>query len=173
MEIRALRENDDRTGLRSGDPDHDRFFHRFAGQDQLRLFVGVTYVGVEDDRILGYATVAAGHVECDGLPRTLRQGLPSYPLPILRLARLAVDAAARGRGIGSEFLRFVLNLALGMSSDFGCMGVLVDAKTGAVPLYEPYGFVRLESVLGGSDARPPPTLMFLPLDAVRKADDRW
>jgi hypothetical protein len=49
MEIRALREGDDRSGFRSGDPDLDRFFLRFAGQNQFRHHVGVTHVAVEDE----------------------------------------------------------------------------------------------------------------------------
>jgi len=167
--IRALREGDDRSGFRSGDPDLDRFFHRFAGQNQLRLFVGVTYVAIEEDRILGYATVAAGHLEVDALPVALRRGFPGHPLPILRLARLAVSVDEQRRGIGSELLRFVMNLALGMSTEFGCVAVVVDAKARAVGLYERYGFVKIESVLGGSDARPPPTLLFLSLATLRRA----
>jgi hypothetical protein len=69
LEIRALREDDDRTPFRSGDADLDRFFHQFAGQNQFRLHLGVTYVAVEDRTILGFATVAAAHVEIDDLHR--------------------------------------------------------------------------------------------------------
>src|SRR5262245_17225437 len=90
-ELRALRDDDDRAGFRSADADLDRFFHRFAGQNQFRHHLGVTYVAVEDGRILGYATTAPGHVEIDQLPAAARKKLPAYPLPILRLARLAVD----------------------------------------------------------------------------------
>ena len=63
---------DDRSQFRSGDPDLDRFFHKFAGQNQFRHHVGVTYVAVEDRRVLGFATVAPGHVEIDGLPVAAR-----------------------------------------------------------------------------------------------------
>jgi hypothetical protein len=42
MEIRALREADDRSQLRSGDADLDRFFHKYAGQNQFKHYVGVT-----------------------------------------------------------------------------------------------------------------------------------
>ena len=49
MEIRALREEDDRAAFRSGDPDLDRFLHRYAGQNQFRHHVGTTYVAVEGE----------------------------------------------------------------------------------------------------------------------------
>jgi GNAT superfamily N-acetyltransferase len=65
-------------------------------------------VAVEDRRILGFATIAAGHLEIEGLPAAPRARLPRYPLPVLRLARLAVDESAHSHGLGTELLRFVL-----------------------------------------------------------------
>lgn len=119
MEIRALRPEDDRTSFRPGDADLDHYLHQFAGQNQFRHHLGVTYVAVEDRTILGFATIAAAHVEIDDLPVTVRRKLPRYPLPVLRLARLAVDQAAQGQGLGLQLLRFVLRLALQMADDFG------------------------------------------------------
>src|SRR6266478_3383740 len=153
MQIRALREADDRSRFRSGDPDLDRFLQRFAGQNQFRHYVGVTYVAVEEDGVLGFATVAPGHVEIEGLPAAERNKLPRYPLPVLRL------------------LRFVLQLAGRMADDYGCVGVVVDAKPGAVEFYARYGFAPVEVVLGASAARPQPKPMFLAMRAIKAASD--
>ena len=169
IEIRALRERDDRASFRSGDADLDRFFRQFAGQNQFRHHLGVTYVASDDRRILGFATVAAAHVEIDELPASERRTLPQYPLPVLRLARLAVDQEAQGQGLGLQILRFVLTLALRMANDYGCVGVVVDAKPDAVTFYAKYGFLAVEAVEGGSDARPAPTPMFLSTRAIRAA----
>ncbi|MDP3775155.1 MAG: GNAT family N-acetyltransferase [Gemmatimonadales bacterium] len=169
MEIRALGEDDDRSQFQSGDPDLDRFLHRFAGQNQFRHYVGVTYVVAEDRRILGFATVAPGHVEVDGLPATARKKLPRYPLPVLRLARLAVDRSARGQGLGAQLLRFVCQLALRMAKDYGCVGVVVDAKPDAVGFYAKYGFIPLDAVEGQSDARPQASVMFLATRLIERA----
>jgi len=169
MEIRALREEDDRSQFHSGDPDLDRFFHRFAGQNQFRHYVGVTYVAVDKGKVLGFATIAPGHIEVEDLPAATRKKLPRYPLPVLRLARLAVDQDARGQGLGRRLLRFVLELAVQMANDYGCIGVCVDAKPGAVEFYERYGFGSIDVVEGQSDARPAPIPMFLALRAIRKA----
>jgi GNAT superfamily N-acetyltransferase len=171
MEIRALREGDDRSQLRSGDPDLDRFFHKFAGQNQFKHYLGITYVAVEGRRILGFATVAPGHVEIEKLPASLRKRLPRYPLPVLRLARLAVDQATRGQGLGRQLLRFVLQLALRMANEYGCVGVVVDAKPDAVDFYGRYGFLSIDVVEGQSDARPQPIPMFLAVRAIREALD--
>lgn len=171
MEIRALRETDDRSQFRSGDADLDRFLHRYAGQNQFRHSVGTTYVAVEGDRLLGYATVAPGQMNADALPATLRTGLPRYPLPILRLGRLAVDTKAQGEGVGAALLRYVLVLSLRLTDEFGCVGVLVDAKEGAVEFYARFGFVPLDAVSGQSGARPLPTPMFLHVRRIRSATE--
>jgi GNAT superfamily N-acetyltransferase len=172
VEIRLLQASDDRSAFRSGDSDLDRFFQRYAGQNQFRHHLGSTYVAVDQERILGYATVAPGQLEIDDLPAALRKKLPAYPLPILRLARLAVDEAVRGQGLGKEILRFVLQLAVRLASDYGCTGVLVDAKAEAIAFYGKLGFVALEVVEGQSDARPALTPMLLSVREIQAAARR-
>ena len=85
--VRLLRPSDDRSEFESGNIDLDRFFRQYAGQNQFRNHVGATYVSHDSDNVLGFATVAAGHIEIDGLPKSKKRTLPRYPLPILRLAR--------------------------------------------------------------------------------------
>ncbi|MGH8683244.1 MAG: GNAT family N-acetyltransferase [Burkholderiales bacterium] len=120
---------------------------------------------------MGFATVAPGHIEIDGLPFAARRKLPWYPLPVLRLARLAVDRSARGEGLGAQLLRFVLDLALRMANDYGCVGVIVDAKPDAVAFYGKYGFIPIEAIEGRADARPQQTPMFLATRAIKEARD--
>lgn len=172
MEIRALRASDDRSRFRSGDEALDRFFRQYAGQNQFRHHLGVTYVAVEGDRVYGYATVAPRHVEIDDLPDRARKRLPRYPIPVLGLARLAVDASGRSSGVGSQLLRYVVDLAAKMASEVGCAAIVVDAKPGAVEFYEKYGFARFDPLEGESDARPRPIAMWLPIEAVLRARRR-
>jgi GNAT superfamily N-acetyltransferase len=169
MEIRALRQTDDRSTFRSGDPDLDRFLVKYAGQNQFRHHIGTTYVADESGRIVGYATVAPGQMEFEGLRPGQRKNLPRYPLPVLRLARLAVDQAAQGQGVGTTLLRFVLQLALRMAGEYGCAGVVVDAKPRAVSFYEGLGFFALDVIEGHGASRPVPTSMFLPIQDIRAA----
>jgi GNAT superfamily N-acetyltransferase len=169
IEIRPLLETDDRTTFHSGDPDLDTFFARYAAQNQFRHHTGTTYVAVEGNRSLGYATIAAGNIEGDALPAKSRRALPRYPLPVLRLARLAVDATSQSRGVGSALLRHVFLLALRMSQDYGCVGIVVDAKLSAVEFYTRVGFSPLEIGEGELESRPRATPMFLPLDLIAAA----
>ena len=169
MEIRALRPADDRARFHSGDEDLDRFFHRYAGQNQFRHYLGVTYVAVDRGRVVGFATLAPRHVDIEDLPESTRKKLPHYPIPVLGLARLAVDESAKSIGLGAELLRFVLQLAAKLADEVGCAGVVVDAKPGAIDFYAKYGFNLIATLEGQSDARPRPTLMWLPIQAIKAA----
>jgi len=100
---------------------------------------------------------------------TLRRKLPRYPLPVLRLARLAVDISVQNRGIGKALLRYVLGMALKMAEMYGCVGVVVDAMLDALDFYARFGFVSLNVELGLLESRPLPVPMLLPLDLVRAA----
>ncbi|MBX3472681.1 MAG: GNAT family N-acetyltransferase [Planctomycetes bacterium] len=166
MEVRKLRPDDDRTPFRSGNLDLDRFFHRFAGQNQFRHHVGTTYVAVEEGVVVGFATVSPSAIEVKDLPPKRRKGLPSYPLPVLRLARLAVDERAQGRGVGLLLLKAVFVLARALATDFGCVGVVVDAKPEAVAFYARYGFEEFAILAGELGDRPAPKTLFLELGAI-------
>jgi hypothetical protein len=51
-------------------------------------------------------------------------------------------------------------------SEFGCVGVVVDAKPAAVEFYERFGFTPIDAVEGATAQRPQPTTMLLPLGSV-------
>lgn len=166
VEIRPLAPGDDRSGFVSGDPDLDRFFQKYAGQNQFRHHVGTTYAAVAGGTVIGFATVSAATIHVDEMPGNLRRRLPRYPLPVLRLARLTVDQRVQRQGIGRQLLLAVLLLAREMADRVGCVGVLVDAKPGAVEFYRRYGFDELQLLEGRLGDRPPPVPMFLPLGSI-------
>ena len=163
VQVRRLDPRDDRTGFRSEDIELDRFFQRYAGQNQFRHHIGTTYVAVQGDRITGFATVSSGEMLAERLTKKLRQRLPAYPLPRLRLARLAVDKRYQGHGIDRLLLRVVLELALEMQDRVGCISVVVDAKPDAVNFYSSLGFQPIDLIIGGLGDRPLPVAMFLPI----------
>jgi GNAT superfamily N-acetyltransferase len=171
--IRRLESKDDRRNFRSGNIDLDRFFARYAGQNQFRHHIGTTYVAIGDlGEIVGFATVAASELMTATLPQSRRKHLPAYPLPVLRLARLAVDERHQRQGIAHALLRAVFTLAKKMATDIGCVGVVVDAKPEAVGFYETFGFIPLETVAGQLDDRPEPLPMFLELGAIPEPSGR-
>ncbi len=126
----------------------------------------MTWVAVDQGQILGYATVSPGHVSVADLPTDSRARYPRYPLPVLRLARLAVDQRATGRGIGSLLFASMSGLAHQMAMLVGCVGMIVDAKPGAVDFYTRLGFQPMAARAGALNHRPEPTPLFLPLVGV-------
>jgi GNAT superfamily N-acetyltransferase len=168
ISVRPLRPGDDRSSFRRGDPDLERFFVKFAGQNQFKHHLGQTYVAVQNALIAGYATVSAGHIQAEALTKKLRKRLPRYPLPILRLARLGVDErfAGQGQGVGLKLLKSAFLLAREMEQLAGCVGIVVDAKPNAVPFYERFGFVSFDPLEGALGERPMPVTMFLSLGSI-------
>ncbi len=166
VEIRPLARDDDRSSFSCGQGDIDRFFEHYAGQNQFKLHLAVTYVALVEGRIVGFASVAASALERAVIPSArLRKRLPSYPLPVLRLARLGVDTRAQGLGIGKGLLRHVLGLAVEQRDRLGCVGMVTDAKPEAVRFYEGLGFVALEGVREGQLVGAP-LPMFLGIETI-------
>jgi len=103
------------------------------------------------------------------LTKNLRRRLPAYPLPVLRLARLAVDERFQGHGIGRLLLRAMFEVALEMRDRVSCIGVVVDAKTDAVAFYASLGFKPIGLVSGALGDRPEPIPMFLSIGQIAVA----
>ncbi len=59
IEIRLLRPDDRRDAFHSGDIELDRFFQKFAAQNQFQLHIGTSYVAVLDNEIVGFVTLSA------------------------------------------------------------------------------------------------------------------
>jgi GNAT superfamily N-acetyltransferase len=169
IEIRLLEQADDRKVFRSGNADLDSFFQKYAWQNQFRHHIGNTYVAVEKQRIFGFLTVSVSSMEFEGLPADLKKKLPRYPIPVLRLARLAVSEDARGQGIGRHLMRAAFAMAIDLRERLGCAGVVVDSKRDAESFYSSFGFEPLEVIEGRIEERPSPTAMFLPIREIEAA----
>jgi GNAT superfamily N-acetyltransferase len=130
-QIRALKRNDNRKTFKSGQADLDTFFRLYAGQNQFRHHIGVTYIATDEDLIFGYITVAMGVLEAEH-PHEINAFSGPYPLPGLRLGRMAIDNRYQGHGVGRQLLRYALRLALEQKDRVGCVAVVVDAKPEAV-----------------------------------------
>ena len=149
-----------RVGFDCGDPALNDFLLRQAGQLQRRGF-GKTYVALAEDATTatGFVTVSAGQVATAQMPQSLK--LPRYPVPIMRIGRLAVDARHQGRGIGQDLLAFALQLALEFSQQVGLYAVLVDAKDEKAKAF----YTRLGFVETAHDS----LCLFLPIGTLSKA----
>ncbi|MCP4675625.1 MAG: GNAT family N-acetyltransferase [Deltaproteobacteria bacterium] len=164
VEIRALAQTDRRDEFHSGDEALDLYFHRYAGQNQFRHHIGVTYIAVEEASILGFVTVCPASLDAEAIPSGRR--LPPFPVPVLRVARLAVSESFQGCGVGKALLRFSIELAEHMRDEIGCVGLLVDAKPDAEDFYLKFGFVSVEAMIGAGVGSSRTSPMYISLGSV-------
>lgn len=169
IEIRLLEQADDRNAFRSNDADLDSFLHKYAWQNQFRHHIGNTYVAADRQKILGFMTISVGSIELERLPPDVRKKLPRYPVPVLRVARLAVAEDAQQQGVGKRLMRAAFTMAVEIREKFGCIGIVVDAKPDAKGFYSSLGFDALEVVEGEMGEKPTPKPMFLPIREVEAA----
>jgi hypothetical protein len=94
-----------------GDAALDRFLVRFALQAP-QANSSQTYVGVSGTNIIGFYTLVVGEVRHSDAPARLVKGMPRHPIPLMVLARLAVQTQWRGRGIGGGLLLDALGRTL-------------------------------------------------------------
>lgn len=103
-----------------------------------------TFVTTIQDQpaVIGYFSIAAGSIERETAPERVAKGTPRHAIPVVLLARLAVDLNYQGRNIGEGLLREALLKILEASSLIGVRAVLVLAKNQmAADFYARYGFV--------------------------------
>ncbi len=161
IEIRLLQKEDDTASFDCEEENLNLFLKRYAKQNQFKHYIGTTYVAAYQNRVIGYVSVSSGSIRVDELRKLNVKNLPKYPLPILRLTRLAVDKDYRQKGIGKALLKWVLKLTLKQKEQFGCFGLVVDAKEQSVAFYEQYGFKSFAILSGELDIRPYARSMFL------------
>jgi predicted N-acetyltransferase YhbS len=68
--------------------------------------------------------LAAGSVGREEVPPRIAKGLGSYPIPIILLARLAVDRSQQGRGLGASLLKDAILRAAQAADIVGCRALL-------------------------------------------------
>ena len=118
----------------------DRYLTRFALNNQSAGSAH-TYVAVEGDRAIGYYSLAVGAVAHAEAPPRVTKGLARHPVPVMLLARLAVDRAARGQGLGAILLHDALRRTLQAADIVGIRAVIVHAKgDDAKRFYEHFDF---------------------------------
>jgi GNAT superfamily N-acetyltransferase len=123
----------------------DKFLNSLVGQYEERN-LGRTYVAVRpgEKRVYGYYTLASGSVSFSNLPEIAAKRLPRHPVPVVLLARLAVDRSVRGRRLGELLLIDALQRCLDLAGTLGIHAVEVDAiDPEAKAFYRKYGFVPL------------------------------
>jgi GNAT superfamily N-acetyltransferase len=165
--IRRLEEFDEVAAFDCGDEPLNNYLIRHAWTNQQKVSIGVTYVAVDESAphtVLGYFTLATSGIPRDRFPKKFVRGLPPYDLPLILLARLAVDRRFSGRGLGHALISEALTITLCVADEVGCRCIVTDAYSDKVGWYARYGFVPIEGTVASS-----PQKMFLDVRTIRRA----
>ncbi len=139
--------------------DLNRFLQQYALLNQNNG-ASQTYVGLADQAIIGYYSLAVGSVEYEKAPERVIKGLAHHSIPIMLLARLAVDHHWQKKGIGAALLKDAMLRTLQAADIAGIRAFVVHAKDDvAKGFYEHFDFLPSPS---------DPLHLFILLKDVRK-----
>jgi predicted GNAT family N-acyltransferase len=119
----------------------DEYFKQFAKNNHVKNISKTFVLLAEDESVIGYYTMSMGSIDFISLPEEYKNKLPRYPIPIARIARLAVDRSKQGQRWGEFLLVEALYRIRDASSLVAAYGVVVDAKDEkAKAFYARFGF---------------------------------
>jgi GNAT superfamily N-acetyltransferase len=127
-------------GFNCGEPSLDDWLKRRALTNHLsgasRTFVVVDTAQL----VLGFYALAAGAVAHQEATSAIRRNMPD-PVPVMVLARLAVDTRAQGIKLGAALLQDAVNRVHTVAENVGVRALLVHAlNEHAKQFYVHYGF---------------------------------
>jgi len=106
----------------------DLFLKRHALVNQKAGSASTYVVCCGGRQVIGYYSLAVGAVEHEGAPERVRKGLARHPVPVMLLARLAIDRTTQGKGLGKALLKDALMRTVQAADIAGIRALLVHAK---------------------------------------------
>ncbi len=139
--IEKLRQDHAVETFDCGDQDLNRFLRQHAFHSQLSGG-STTYVGLVDQALIGYFTLAVGSVEYEKAPERVTKGLAHHSIPIMLLARLAVDLHWQKKGVGGGLLKNAMLRTVQAADIAGIRALVVHAKDRAAKgFYQHFNFL--------------------------------
>ena len=125
--VRKLTAADNTDGFHCGQAPLDQFIQRFAFSSQ-KANSAQTYVCCTGGQVAGFYSLAVGSVEPENAaPRVIKR-LARHAVPVMILARLAVDVNHQRQGLGQALLKDALLRTQQASDIAGIRALLVHAK---------------------------------------------
>ena len=113
------------TDFDSGVPSLDAWLRRRAMQNQMSG-ASRTFVTCTEGRVVGYYALASSAVMPAAAPGRFRRNMPD-PIPVVVLARLAVDRTAQGKGLGRALFQDAAKRVIHAAEAIGIRGMIVHA----------------------------------------------
>jgi predicted N-acetyltransferase YhbS len=141
--VEALSEAHDLDQFDSGVRELDQWLRRSA-RVAAAAGTAATYVVCRGRRVVGYYALAMSSIGHARAPSRLRRGMPD-PVPVVLLARLALDRTEQGRQLGGHLLVDALRRCVRGGREFGARAVVVDAISDeAAEFYRHFDFHDLD-----------------------------
>ncbi len=123
----------------------DTWLRAYAGQGQKRDAARTFVVADDVDRVVAYYTLVAAQFEHAAATDAVRRGMSwRFPIPVVLLARLAVDQSRQGSGVGAALLADAMRRSIRAADEVGIRAVIVDAlDESAAAFYRRFGFDAL------------------------------
>ena len=128
--VRKLTATDQVDAFDCGQVALNEFLQRYALVNQ-KANSSQTYVCCWRDVVVGFYSLAVGSVEPKAAPSRVMKGLARHPVPVMILARLAVDRDHQRKGLGQALLRDALLRTAQVADIAGIRCLLVHAKDDA------------------------------------------
>jgi GNAT superfamily N-acetyltransferase len=141
----AITRKHDRSAFDCGDAELNDFLRRYARQSHDQG-AAKTFLAIADDTkaILGFYSLAPASLAYYRAPDVVRRGLARHEVPGFRLARIAIDRAQQGHGLGGQVLLAAGRRCLMVAATVGGIILIIDAKNDRVAAwYASYGAVPL------------------------------
>ena len=138
--IRKLTGADQVDSFDCGQAALNQFLQRYALVNQ-KSNSAQTYVCCQQGAVVGFYSLAVGSVEPEEATARVMKGLARHPVPVMILARLAVDTGLQGKGLGAALLKDALLRTVQAADIAGIRCLLVHAKDEAArKWYESWEF---------------------------------
>ena len=125
--VRKLAPADSTQGFDCGQPSLNQFLQRYAFVNQ-KANSAQTYVCCLGGEVVGFYSLTVGSVDPQDAPARVMKGLARYPVPVMILARLAVDRDHQAKGLGKALLKDALLRTAQAADIAGIRCLLVHAK---------------------------------------------
>jgi predicted N-acetyltransferase YhbS len=119
-----------------GSEDQTNWLRRHALQAHRSDTAKVYVVCLADTpKVVGYYALNASSVASEDATPRLTQGAGRYPVPVVVLARLGVDIAEQGRGLGTALVKDAFLQVASVADRVGVRALLIHAETEKVAEY--------------------------------------
>lgn len=136
--VDAIREFD------CGNEKLNEYLIKYARQNEDRG-LSRTFLILDDWKIVGYYTLSSASLDWNHLVDKDKKSLPKYPIPCIRIARLAIDKQYQNKGFGKMALKEIIKKVLLIRETIGLFALLVEPKESSVSFYKKYGFHKVEN----------------------------